>query len=61
METRSMPTQKIKKTAKKQPAYQVPEEALRLFRKRKAEKGVLLGRSLVDALSFACRNVEAWW
>ena len=42
-------------------SYPIPEEALEVFRERKRDKGVLLYRSLVDALSFACRNRQVWW
>ncbi len=52
---------KPRKKRKQQPAYPIPEEALQAFRKRKVEKGVLLSRSLADALEFACRNTSAWW
>ena len=56
-----MTPEKPRSTAKGQSAYVIPVEVLQVFHTRKKEKGVLLTRSLIDALSFACRNREAWW
>ena len=56
-----MTPEKPRSAAKGQSAYVIPVEVLQIFHQRKKEKGVLLTRSLVDALSFACRNREAWW
>ena len=56
-----MTLEKPKSAAKGQSAYVIPVEVLQIFHQRKREKGVLLTRSLLDALSFAIRNREAWW
>ena len=56
-----MTPEKPRSTAKGQSAYVIPVEVLQIFHARKREKGVLLTRSLIDALSFAIRNREAWW
>ena len=52
---------KPKSRTKGKSLYPVPAEFLEIFRARKLEKGVLLGRSHIDALAFAARNREAWW
>ena len=56
-----MTPEKPRSAAKGQSAYVIPVEVLQIFHQRKKEKGVLLTRSLIDALSFAVRNREAWW
>ena len=56
-----MTPEKPKSTAKGQSAYVIPVEVLEIFHERKRMKGILLTRSLLDALSYACRNRQAWW
>ena len=56
-----MTPEKPKSTTKGHSSYPIPVEVLEVFHQRKRAKGVLLSRSLIDALAFAIRNREAWW
>lgn len=56
----NMGTRKAKKSKTPTP-YPIPPEAIEAFRERKKEKGVVLYRSIADALDFALRNRQAWW
>ena len=50
-----------KSAAKGKSQYPIPPEVLDLFRERKKMQGVLLSRSVADALAYAIRNRAAWW
>lgn len=56
------PKHRVRGTKEPKPiAHPIPTPAMAAFRERKVEKGINIGRSIDDALTFALANREQWW